>query len=170
MAEKENEAGEAKEDVEEQPKKSIFKFLIIGVLVIFLGVGGFMGWTLMGKSDKGGTEVAEATTKSEEDMEKLTYPLESFIVNLMDKAGLGKRYLKVRIILEVSNEEGGMKIQRHTPQLRDSILLLLSSQSFREINTIEGKIELKQALLSKINQILGDGIVHGIYFTEFVVQ
>ena len=114
--------------------------------------------------------MAEATTASEEEMEKRTIPLESFIVNLMDKAGLGKRYLKVRIMLEVSSEEGGIKIQKHNPQLRDSILLLLSSQSFKEINSIEGKLELKQALLSKINQILGDGIVHGIYFTEFVVQ
>jgi flagellar basal body-associated protein FliL len=35
---------------------------------------------------------------------------------------------------------------------------------------MEGKLELKQALLSRINQALGEGIVQRIYFTEFVVQ
>ena len=105
-------------------------------------------------------------------MEKpgIAYPLDSFIVNLMDKAKVGKRYLKVRIVLEVGNEEGQKTVDNHIPQLKDTILLLLSSQSFSDINTMEGKIELKQLLVSKMNQLLGEGIVHRLYFTEFVVQ
>jgi flagellar basal body-associated protein FliL len=35
---------------------------------------------------------------------------------------------------------------------------------------MEGKLELKQTLLSRMNQILGDGVVRRIFFTEFVVQ
>jgi flagellar FliL protein len=170
MADKKSEAAQAEENVEEQPKKSITKFLVLGALVAFMGVGGFMGWTLLGKGDKGEANVAEVGTETKEEMQKLTYPLESFIVNLMDKTGLGKRYLKVKMMLEVGDEVGAMKVERCTPQLRDSILLLLSSQTCKEINTIEGKLELKQALMSRINQILGEGVVCGIYFTEFVVQ
>ena len=61
-------------------------------------------------------------------------------------------------------------VETHKPQLKDTVLLLLSSHSFEEIRSVEGKIELKQALLSRINQVLGGGVVHRIYFTEFVVQ
>ena len=97
-------------------------------------------------------------------------PINSFVVNLLDKQNVGKRYLKVTIQLEVGKEEDKLLIENHNPQLRDTILLLLSSQTLKEINTMEGKLELKQALLSRMKQILGDGVVRSIYFTEFVVQ
>jgi flagellar FliL protein len=97
-------------------------------------------------------------------------PLNSFVVNLLDKNGVGKRYLKVTMQLEVGKEEEKLLIENHNPQIRDTVLLLLSSQSLKEINTMDGKLELKQALLSRMNQILGDGVVRRIYFTEFVVQ
>jgi flagellar FliL protein len=88
----------------------------------------------------------------------------------MDKQGVGKRYLKITMELEVNKEEDKLLIENHNAQIRDTILLLLSSQSLKEINTMEGKLELKQNLLSRMGQILGDGVIHRIYFTEFVVQ
>jgi flagellar FliL protein len=88
----------------------------------------------------------------------------------MDKAGAGRRYLKVALELEIGSEEDKQVLDKTIPQLRDTILLLLSSQTFGEINTMEGKLELKQALLTRINQALGEKIVHRLYFTEFVVQ
>jgi flagellar FliL protein len=122
---------------------------------------------------KGGDEETQASVKESQKEESaigMTHPLESFIVNLMDKAGLGKRYLKVKIMLEVGGEEDVRTVEQHTPQLRDNVLLQLSSRSFNDINTVEGKLELKQALLTGINQVLGESIVRRIYFTEFVVQ
>ena len=88
----------------------------------------------------------------------------------MDKQGVGKRYLKITMQLEVRKEEDKLLIENYNAQIRDTSLLLLSSQSLKEINTMEGKLELKQNLLSRMNQILGDGVVRRIYFTEFVVQ
>jgi flagellar basal body-associated protein FliL len=35
---------------------------------------------------------------------------------------------------------------------------------------MDGKLELKQALLSRINRALGGTVVRKLYFTEFVVQ
>ena len=88
----------------------------------------------------------------------------------MDKQGVGKRYLKITMELEVNKEEDKLLIENHNAQIRDTVLLLLSSQSLKEINTMEGKLELKQNLLSRMGQILGDGVIRRIYFTEFVVQ
>ncbi len=122
------------------------------------------------KENKGKTPVAETRLKSKENDRKVIFPLESFIVNLMDKAGAGKRYLKTTIELEVAGETEKKMVTNYKVQIRDTVLILLTGQSFNEIRTVEGKIELKQGLLARINQTLGKGIVQRLYFTEFVVQ
>ena len=168
--EKKEREKDAKEEPELQPKKSFLKFIILGVIVIAVGAGGYLGWDLLVKGKKEEARTPKSRPQIRREEVGMIYPLESFIVNLMDKAGLGKRYLKVKIILEIGGLEAKKVVDGQKPRLRDTILLLLSSQSFKEINTMEGKLELKQALLSRINQTLGEGIVQRIYFTEFVVQ
>ena len=162
---------EEKDSKEEmRPKKSFLGLIILGVMVMVLGGGGYLGWNLLNQGNAKVSQISSALSQAKNQGEQIIYPLDSFIVNLMDKAGLGKRYLKVTIELEVANKESKKILERNTTQLRDATLLLLSSQSFVEINTVEGKLDLKQALLSKINRVLGDGVVHRLYFTEFVVQ
>ena len=162
MAEEKEKVKDAEK--EQAPKKSKLKLIIIGVVVLLIGAGGFIGYT---KYQKG--KAAKAESKNTEKI-SIICPLKSFVVNLLDKNNVGKRYLKVTIQLEVGKEEDKLLIENNNPQLRDTILLLLSSQTLKEINTMEGKLELKQALLSRMKQILGDGVVRRIYFTEFVVQ
>lgn len=162
MAEEKEEVKDAEKD--QAPKKSKLKLIIIGVVVLLIGAGGFFGYS---NYKKGKNEKTEAN-KTEK--VSIICPINSFVVNLLDKQNVGKRYLKVTIQLEVGKEEDKLLIENHNPQLRDTILLLLSSQTLKEINTMEGKLELKQALLSRMKQILGDGVVRRIYFTEFVVQ
>ena len=154
---------EVKKKEEEKPKKSKLKLIIIGVLILLLGGGGYFGYSKYKKDNEKEKEV-------EKEQKIILCPLKSFVVNLLDKKGIGKRYLKVTMELEVGKEEDKVKIEKNMPQLKDAILLLLSSQTLKEINTMEGKLELKQAILSRIKQVLGDGIVQRIYFTEFVVQ
>ena len=145
-------------------KKSKLKLIIIAVVVLLIGVGGIFGYSKFNKGKEKKAEISQA------DKASIVLPLNSFVVNLMDKQGVGKRYLKVTMGLEINKEEDRLLIENHNAQLRDTVLLLLSSQSLKEINTMEGKLELKQNLLTRMSQILGDGIVRRIYFTEFVVQ
>ncbi|PQP33182.1 flagellar basal body protein FliL [Desulfobacteraceae bacterium SEEP-SAG10] len=152
---------EVKEE-EEKPKKSKLKFIIIGVIVLLMGSGGFFGYSKYKKAN-------EKDTEKEEQM-SIIIPLRSFVVNLFDKKGIGKRYLKISMELEVAKEEDKLKIDNNIPQLRDTVLILLSSQTLKDINTMEGKLELKHAILLRMNQILGNKTVNRIFFTEFVVQ
>jgi len=175
MAEENEPKEEGKETKkEEQPKRPSLKLIIIGVLVIILGAGGYLGWDLFIKENKNKEQISEETRPKEDKKEieeaTVTYPLDPFIVNLMDKPRSGKRYLKVTMILEIGRQEQTMILDRYKPQLTDTILILLSSKTFDEISTMEGKLELKRALLSRINQILGDVVASRIYFKEFVVQ
>jgi flagellar protein FliL len=162
MAEEKKEVKDAEK--EQAPKKSKLKLIIIAVAVILIGAGGIYGYS---KYDKEKKDNAEET---KEKILSIVCPLNSFVVNLQDKTGVGKRYLKLTMQLEVGKENDKLLIENNNAQIRDTVLLLLSSQSLKEINTMEGKLELKQTLLSRMNQILGNNVVRGIYFTEFVVQ
>ena len=162
MAEEKEEVKDAEE--KQSPNKSKLKLIIIAVVVLLIGAGGIYGYS---KYDKGKKEKAEPTKEAKV---SIVCPLNSFVVNLQDNTGVGKRYLKITMQLKVGKEEDKLLIENNNAQIRDTVLLLLSSQSLKEINTMEGKLELKQTLLSRMNQILGNSIIRGIYFTEFVVQ
>jgi flagellar FliL protein len=100
----------------------------------------------------------------------IVYPLKSFIVNLADKKGVGKRYLKLTLEVEVAGEEQRALVNQKIPQLRDTILLMLSSRTIAEITSMEAKLELKQVLLARMNRAIGKNVIQRLYFTEFVVQ
>ncbi len=160
---------EDKEDVkngeeEKKPKKSKIMLIIIIVVVLILGVGGYFGWSMYKKENQDVEEV----DKKEDTV--IIYPMRSFIVNLMDRKGLGKRYLKVTMEFEVGSEKDRLIVEKNTPQLRDRILILLSSKQLKDINSMEGKKELKMELLSGIEEVLNSPSVRRLYFQEFVVQ
>ncbi len=133
-----------------------FIFMVISLLVV------------MGSLQACGKKKEETAAK--EERVSILCPLESFIVNLADKSGLGKRYLKITMEFDVGSERDKQSVEKYKPQLRDTILLLLSTLSFKEISTMDGKLQLKQEILSRANHILGEGVVRKVYFSEFVVQ
>ena len=162
---------ESMEDVNEGRKSgsSVFKWVLLVVLVVAFGVGGYVGWALSVKGGGAAAVIPENPFKAKE-AKSIICPLDSFIVNLMDKSGQGKRYLKVTMKLEVSGDRDQELLEEHTPQIRDRVLLLLSSLTFKEINSMDGKLDLKRSLISRINQVLGQDRVKEVYFSEFVVQ
>ena len=156
----------------EKSKGSSMKLIIIIVLVVVLGAGGFVGYTMFMKKDTGGdagqTQAEEKKTRAAKP--KILMPMESFIVNLLDKTGVGRRYLKITLQLEVGSNEQVMQLVSFKTQMRDAVLMLLSTLTFADINSMEGKMELKQELLHRLNQVVGNKYINQIYFTEFVVQ
>jgi flagellar FliL protein len=182
---------DAKEETGEEAggekKKLPLKLIIIIVAaLVILGGGGFFGWQFFmaddkaaeepakGKPAEGAKEGEKAGEKGEEAKKGPAVPgtvldLEPFIVNLADPAG--KRYLKLKIAVDAKDEKLKMEIQKRIPQIRDSILLLLTSKSYADIAPVAGKIRLRNEILKIMNRsLMGVGSVHGVYFTEFVVQ
>jgi len=110
--------------------------------------------------EKGGTKGADTLG--------VLYAMEPFIVNLVDPNV--QRYLKLKIELELNNKPVQSEIDLRMPQIKDSLLVLLSSKSFNDIKTVEGKMRLRMEIISRINNFLTEGRVKNVYFTEFVVQ
>lgn len=172
MAEDAKEAKE-KPTADQAPPKKTFpvKWVIIGILALIL-IGGGVFFALSYFSESGSSPNGDATATKVDKPEKVEagvmYPMEPFIVNLLDKGG--KRYLKVRMELELPNENLTNELTRRKAQLRDTILLLLTSKSFDNVNRLEGKFQLRSELMFRINQVLQTGKIQALYFTEFVVQ
>jgi flagellar FliL protein len=72
--------------------------------------------------------------------------------------------------VEVADASAANELTAAMPKVKDTLLLLLSSKSFEDISSMDRKIELKNQIVERLNQILGRGKVRNVYFTEFVVQ
>ncbi|MCD6290010.1 MAG: flagellar basal body-associated FliL family protein [Anaerolineae bacterium] len=116
----------------------------------------------------------------------IMFPLKERVVNLADPGGY--RYLRVSIVLEFlpksaefyrlpsekrKKEEDQFKqeLMRQKPVIDDIVTYVLSSKTFADVFTIEGKERLKKELMEKLNASLGEGkYVGAVYFTDFVIQ
>jgi flagellar FliL protein len=172
----------------EQKKSPLKLIIILLVAVLVLGAAGFFGWQFfLADEETPAPAPAEAPAPDQQAAGEAPAPeaagggkeapqvpaevmeLEPFIVNLADPSG--KRYLKLQLAVDAKNEELKKEIQARMPQIRDSILLLLTSKSYSDIAPVAGKIRLRNEILKIINRsLLGAGSVHAVYFTEFVVQ
>jgi flagellar FliL protein len=159
----------------EKKKGGKLKLIIIAVVVLgVLGGGGFAAWKffLQPKAAGNAAENATAEGAGEHKVEAETggqlVTLDSFVVNLSDP--MGRRYLKTTLDVEVANAAAAAELTAAMPKVKDTLLLLLSSKSFADISSMDKKIELKNDIVSRLNQIIGKNKVRNVYFTEFVVQ
>jgi len=160
------------------------KLLIIVVLVaLVVGVGGaVLAVKLLGGSGKA-VESAEdhkpeAAAKAEPRGEAgkrgpsatpgVMFDLDPFIVNLADQPEI--RYLKITIKLEVENETVAADLAARVAQVRDTVLVLLSSKDANTVRTPQGKFQLRDEITQRVNGLLPRPNIRSAYFTEFVVQ
>ena len=158
---------------EEAPKKSkLTFFIILGVTILLLGGGGFFAYTklMAPKPTAAEGEHKEGEEKKGEPGKAIgeILPLDPFVVNLADPSG--KRYLKLKVELELETPAAVEKAKQVSPKLRDMVIMMLTSLSFEEVMTPEGKIRVRDELLERFNQIMRPDRIKNIYFTEFVVQ
>jgi flagellar FliL protein len=98
--------------------------------------------------------------------------LETFTVNLEPENS--DQHLQTNLTLKVGDNEAVNKIKLHMPEVRNRVLLLLSSKTASQIATVEGKKKLATELLTEISQPFGEGgggqAVESVLFTSFVIQ
>lgn len=171
---------EAKQDGQAQSagkKVDIKKILTLVFAVVNIGVGGFglfmtykgtLGWT----NPKITEEELKRSIASETPVDLIgpfIYTMDKFTVNL---GGEPKRTIRLEVNLELLDHEGFEEIinTENRARTRDRIVDLLNSKTFSDVETLQGKLFLKENIAYEINQILPRGSIKDIYFTEFVVQ
>lgn len=95
-------------------------------------------------------------------------PLDPFLANLADETS--SRYLKMSLQVEFVDAEPPAAFEARLPQIRDVILTLVTSKTFADIRTAEGKERLREDVIDRINHVLAQEAVKSVYFTEFIVQ
>jgi flagellar FliL protein len=157
-----------------EKKSSKRPVVLIGmaVILVLLVGGGFAGWAWLKSNSSDGIASPDDPPGRAMNPEAapLTYTLNTYIVNLMGNSGMSNRYLKVGVLLGISDPASIPMVEKYKPLLDDAALILLSSKTYNDLATVEGKIVLKQEFISRMNQILGGNVVNKVYFSEFVVQ
>lgn len=154
----------------DEPKKKSKKmlFVILGVVLLLLGGGGFFAYTMLLAPKEPPVPVMPVQEGEVPDPVGEIVTLDPFVVNLADPQG--KRYLKVKISLEVETVEAAERVQKIAPKLRDIVIMMLTSLSFEEVMTPEGKLRIRDELLERFARAIRPDKISNIYFSEFVVQ
>ena len=181
MAEEEAEEGGGEAAGEEEKKGLPIKLILIVVGVLALAGGGYFAYTNFfqeeaveesaegGKEGEAGGEGADGEKKEELPPDVgVMFTMDPFVVNLAGSKG--KRFLKVTTTLELSSTEVNPEFEENLQKITDSILVLLSSKSFEDVYSVQGKFKLKDEITTRVNRFLVVGHVKDAYFTEFIVQ
>lgn len=115
---------------------------------------------------------AQAPTEEEES--QLYIPLaEPLVVNY---GGPGRlKYLRAEVSIRIRINSDASVIRHHMPLIRHTLVMLFSRQGEEEVNTQEGREQLRQQALAEVNEVLAqeegrDDIAIDLLFNNFVVQ
>ena len=132
---------------EAAPPKSSGKTMMIMAVLFALIIGAGAAWFLAGSSS--GTEGGD---KVEKETPSLFFPLETFTVNLVPE--FGDQYLQVDMTLKVSGQDIIDEVKRRMPEVRNRVILILSSKRASELTTVSGKSALATSLNVQLNMLI----------------
>jgi flagellar FliL protein len=147
-------------------------FVVINVMV--LGVGLFLvyqatlGWHAPSYNESQAMEKLEADMK-ELDSLPLVYTLDPFKANL---DGLPVRAVEIEVSVEMMNRQGFEELidADNIVKIRDTIIRILQSKNYDNLETVQGKLFLKDQIALSLNDILIRGVVKDVFFSQFKIE
>lgn len=151
----------------------LYALVVLNMLVV-AGVGAML---YLGKQKEaaqptldrviqGEHEAQQEEHHDEEDFIGKMIPMETFLVNL--SGNRGNKLLKVNMELEVEGESVMAEIEKRKPQVRDIIIILLSSKTYAQLSSTDGKEFLRDEIRDTVNSFLTKGKIKRVHFTEFI--
>jgi flagellar FliL protein len=136
------------------------KLIIIIAIVAVVAVGGvFIVLRFVSGTN--------TTTKK---VEPVLVPISKEILTNIAQDDGGFHYVKVSIVLEVSDGNAAKIIDSNTPRIRDEIISIFKGTKVSELSTPGGVEQVKSRIVQKLNSVLSANIVKSILFTDMVVQ
>jgi flagellar FliL protein len=107
------------------------------------------------------------------------------IINLMDPSG--RKYIRLTLVVEFAPDNPEYeslpeeektayltsfqeKLNSRLPIMDDTVITLLSTKTYEDLYTADGKEKLRMEIMDTLSKKLADLHIISIYFTEFVVQ
>ena len=146
-------------------KKGLIIMILIGVIAIGAGAGG--AWFFMQ-----GQQEDEFEPARPKKIPTAFKELDIFTVNLQpEEKG---QYLQLGLTIKIRETDVAQEIDRLMPEIRNRILLILTSKTAIDLATLVGKQQLSSDLADEIKKSL-DSETHReeileVLFTSFVIQ
>jgi flagellar FliL protein len=163
------------DQVSPAPRGSLMNIILVLILVLVAGVGGYFAQKLISvDSESTAPSTSMKTQPAANRVQPVSpavgvmVPLEPFMVNLARTKG--SRILKVTVTLELNNPAVQPEVEDNRQKIMDSILVLLSSKTFEDVYSNQGKFKLKDEITTRVNRFLAMGHVKEVYFSEFLIQ
>lgn len=154
-------------------KPTLFIILALVNMLVVAGVAIMLYLGQKKKAHEPGIDDVIHGEHEEQEKEKLDkdfvgklVPLETFLVNLAGSRG--RKLAKINMELEVEGEESQSEIEKLKPKIRDIIIIIISSKTYAQISTKEGKDQLRDEIRDQVNLFLTKGPISKVYFTEFI--
>ncbi len=93
------------------------------------------------------------------------YSLDGFLVNV--NSDQGSKFLQVQFELELSDPALEDEVSRKKAAIRDAVIVLLTSRSYKELKAANGLVVLRADIMQAINHLLSSGKVKDVYFTQY---
>jgi flagellar FliL protein len=166
MAKDKKDQKDQTEEQDQQPKVkkglSMKLIIIISIALLIVAAGAVTGYYFFSKAQQ------SKKTPEQKPVVITIWPMEAFVINIADAGA--ERYLRLVIQLELSEPGTVAELEQIKARLRDSILDLLTSKTYKELMDVAGKQRLREDIAGRVNNALTKGKVTRVYFTEFVVQ
>jgi flagellar FliL protein len=162
----EAEAEGADEGQEQSASKRTLPWKMImigaGALVLVVGVG-TTAWLVLGGAKE--TKAAVANTKP-----AVFVDLPEVLVNLSNTGSDRTQYLKVKVVLELSDQLLMQQIQPVMPRVMDTFQTYLRELRPTDLDGSAGLYRLKEELTRRVNAAIAPNKVNAVLFKEIVVQ
>ncbi len=162
---------------EVSPKKpvdmgKILGFVFMAINLVVLGGGAFLVYTStigyhtpMISEDELDKELNDFRKSLQND--PIVFAMDTFNTNL---EGVPRRFIRIKVNLEMLDEEGFEEVIDLGAEAKDSIVRILNEKRFMDLESVQGKLQLKNQIIAKVNSFLKRGVVKNVYFSDFVVQ
>ncbi len=160
------------EEIESAPKsKKKLIIIVIAILILAIGGGAAAYFFLFHKED---AHEEKQPVKEVKHQPLIYVPLENFVVNVIPEEDGDQVFLQIGINLQVEDNKDVDMIKANMPQVRSRLLMLLSNQSAKVLETPSGKTKLIEDILAELKRPFGreqgEQKITNVFFTSFIIQ
>ena len=153
--------------------KKIVIALLVSINISCLLLGSY--WVFMATEAHEVQSITEAKLRQPASIQEkfsnapMIYTMDKFVVNL---AGSPKRTIRLQVNLDMIGPESFQEIMdlENRAKARDRIVRVLNEKTFADLESIQGKLFLKDRIVEEVNKMLDKGLVKDVYFTDFVMN
>ncbi|NLV91196.1 MAG: hypothetical protein GX030_02225 [Firmicutes bacterium] len=145
-----------------------FLVIVISLIVIATMGSAYMTFVFFSRGESSGR--ADAVNGQVREPFGHTYDAGTLTVNLAPGRGLSNRFIRTGIVIASQDPDTVKELEIRAPQVRDCLISVLRGRTAEEVLSQRGMTQLKQEVISVLNEILGARAISDVYFTDFVVQ